>query len=106
MPTNSIVHDLHPKARDELLSTTSTSSQPTERFDPVTRPQHYNEGKIQCIDAIESACTGLTGFEGLCTGTAIKYIWRWKKKEKPAEDIRKAIWYLNRLLETIEATEN
>ena len=54
-----------------------------KNFDPVDRPQHYNEGKIECIDAIESACIGLDGFEGVCTGNAIKYMWRWKKKAKP-----------------------
>lgn len=67
-------------------------------FDPVDRPQHYNEGKIECIDAIESACVGLDGFEGLCTGNAIKYMWRWKKKAKPTEDLKKAIYYINKLL--------
>jgi len=101
MPTSSILHDLQPEVRNRL-ETASISPQPTEAFDPVNRPQHYNEGKIECIDAIESACTGLTGFEGLCTGTAIKYIWRWKKKEKPAQDIHKAIWYLERLLKHLE----
>lgn len=69
-----------------------------KNFDPVDRPQHYNEGKIECIDAIESACVGLDGFEGLCTGNAIKYMWRWKKKAKPTEDLKKAIYYINKLL--------
>lgn len=102
MPTSSILHDLQPEARDALLA---IGTQDAENFDPVNRPQHYNEGKIECIDAIESACTGLTGFEGLCTGTAIKYIWRWKKKEKPVQDIRKAIWYLERLLKHLGEKE-
>lgn len=73
-----------------------------KNFDPVERPQHYNEGKIECIDAIESACIGLDGFEGVCTGNAIKYMWRWKKKAKPAEDVKKSIWYLQRLLKYLE----
>lgn len=71
--------------------------------DRVNRPAHYTSGKIECIDAIEVATEGLSGFEGYCTGNAIKYIWRWKKKsandEIRTEDLRKASWYINRLIE-------
>lgn len=68
--------------------------------DAVNRPAHY-QGKVECIDAIESAVEGLEGLEAVCTANVIKYVWRWKKKNK-AEDIRKAIWYANKLLSVIE----
>ena len=37
----------------------------------IEKRDYYNRGKIEAIDAIESACTGLTGFEGFLTGTVL-----------------------------------
>lgn len=68
--------------------------------DPVNHPSHYTQGGIECIDAIEAACTGLTGDEGYCVGQVIKYIWRWKHKNG-LQDLEKARWYLNRLIEKV-----
>ena len=68
------------------------------KADPVNHPQHYTAGGIECIEAIKAATVGLTGIEAVCTGNAIKYMWRWKHKNG-AEDVKKAIWYLERLLE-------
>ncbi|KIL35854.1 hypothetical protein SD71_10695 [Cohnella kolymensis] len=70
--------------------------------DNVNHPSHYTAGKVECIHAIEAATSGLVGFEGYATGNTIKYLWRWKKKNG-VEDLRKAQWYLNRLIETLEA---
>lgn len=67
----------------------------------VDHPSHYNVGKIECIDAIAAATAGLEGMEAVCTGNALKYIWRWKHKNG-AEDVKKAIWYLGFLLKEIE----
>lgn len=64
--------------------------------DNVNHPSHYTMGKVECIDAIESATIGLEGMEAVCTAQALKYIWRWKYKNG-VEDINKAIWYLNKL---------
>lgn len=60
-------------------------------------PNHYKQGKVECIDCIESATSNLTGFEGFCTGNAIKYLYRWKLKGGK-QDLEKARWYLNRML--------
>lgn len=70
--------------------------------DNVNHPSHYTQGGIECIDAIKAATVGLTGIEAVCAGNAIKYMWRWKFKNG-AEDIRKAIWYLEKLLEEVES---
>lgn len=70
--------------------------------DNVNHPSHYTQGGIECIDAIKAATVGLTGIEAVCTGNAVKYMWRWKFKNG-AEDIRKAIWYLEKLLEEVES---
>ena len=74
--------------------------------DAVNHPSHYTAGGIECIEALKAATTRLTGIEAVCTANAIKYLWRWKDKNG-AEDIRKAIWYCERLLKEIgdERTE-
>lgn len=72
--------------------------------DNVNHPAHYMQGGIECIDAIKAAITGLEGMEAHCTGNAIKYLWRWKRKNG-VEDINKAIWYLERLKKEVEETK-
>ncbi len=69
--------------------------------DKINHVAHYNAGKIECIDAMEAAVVGQTAFEGVLTATAVKYLWRWKHKNG-VEDVRKAIWYLNRLIAHLE----
>lgn len=64
--------------------------------DPVNKPKHY-QGKVECIDAIESAIGELNGMEAMCTGNAIKYLYRWKQKGG-LEDLRKAKWYIDKII--------
>ena len=68
------------------------------KSDNVNSPSHYTDGKIEVIDFIEDKKLGF------CLGNAIKYISRAgkKDKDKESEDIRKAIWYLNRYLKELE----
>lgn len=68
--------------------------------DNVNHPAHYTAGGIECIDALAAAAEGLRGIEAVCTANAIKYLWRWKRKNG-AEDLYKAIWYINRLLQDV-----
>lgn len=74
-----------------------TTISPTPLSDPIN-PTHYRQGGIEAIDGIAAACTGLEGLEAFCTGNAIKYLWRWKRKGG-VEDLRKARWYIDRLIE-------
>ena len=75
--------------------------------DLVNYPSHYTQGKVECIDALESAVTGLSGKEAGLTWQVIKYMWRWKFKGNPVQDLEKAEFYLNRLMEHVkEAEEN
>jgi len=69
--------------------------------DPVNHPPHYTSGEIECIDAIEAAL-GPDGFRAYCRGNAIKYVWRSGLKGDADEDLRKAIWYLERILDREE----
>lgn len=59
----------------------------------VDHPSHYNIGKIEVIDAIES--WGLN----FSLGNAVKYIARADHKGKPIEDLKKARWYIEREIE-------
>ena len=68
----------------------------------VDHPDHYNTGKIEVIDLIKD----LGMAEDFCIGNAIKYISRYKHKENPLEDIKKAVWYLNYLIEILEKNNN
>ena len=62
----------------------------------VNHPKHYNTGKIEVIDAIED-------WEmGFCDGNVIKYVARHRHKGKPIEDLKKAKWYLERLIQQYE----
>lgn len=82
--------------------TNTPTNIPTEpEHDAVNHPSHYTAGGIECIEALKAATTRLTGIEAVCTANAIKYLWRWKDKNG-TEDIRKAIWYCERLLKEIE----
>ena len=63
----------------------------------VYSPDHYNQGDVECIDAIESALTP-EEFEGFCKGNIIKYVWR-ENHKGGKEDLQKAVWYLQRLIQ-------
>jgi hypothetical protein len=70
----------------------------TRGSDPVERPSHYTAGNIECIDAIKAATTQ-EEFEGFLRGNVLKYLWRCNLKSNKTEDLNKARWYLNRLIE-------
>lgn len=63
-------------------------------------PDHYRQGGIECIDAIEAALTP-EEFRGYCKGNIIKYTWRERYKGETVS-LSKARWYINRLLGKLE----
>lgn len=69
--------------------------------DPINHPTHHTQGKVECIDAIESATVGKSGFEAYCVGNVIKYLWRYEQKGGK-ESVEKAQYYLNKLLEQMK----
>jgi hypothetical protein len=58
--------------------------------DPVNHPKHYTEhpSKVECIQ--------ITEHMNFCLGNAVKYIWRADLKGDSIEDLKKAVWYINR----------
>tara|TARA_R100000030_G_scaffold96487_1_gene84684 strand:+ start:5987 stop:6289 length:303 start_codon:yes stop_codon:yes gene_type:complete len=72
--------------------------------DPVNNPFHYNEGDIECIDAMRAMADGATNVsahEAYCWQNSFKYLWRWPYKNR-VEDLKKCQWYLNRLIAELE----
>lgn len=69
--------------------------------DPVNQPQHYCQGGIETIEAIEASMSK-EAFHGFLKGNILKYVWRYEHKNG-VEDLRKAQWYLTRLVADMEA---
>lgn len=69
--------------------------------DMVNHPQHYTQGGIECIECIKAAVTNKVGIEAVCVANVIKYLFRYEEKNG-VEDIRKAKWYIERLLKELE----
>ena len=66
--------------------------------DPVNNPDHYQgDHGIECIQAI-SAQLSQEEYEGYLRGNVVKYVWRYRQKGGK-ESLRKARWYLDRLIE-------
>ena len=61
--------------------------------DPVNYPKHYTEhpSGVECIQ--------ITEHMNFCLGNAVKYIWRADLKRDAIEDLKKAVFYINREIE-------
>ena len=82
----------------ELISRPSVSNS-----DAVNHPNHYCQGGIECIKAIEASMTP-DEFQGYCKGNVMKYIWRFREKNG-LEDLKKAQVYLGWMIESKEKQE-
>lgn len=65
--------------------------------DPVNHPSHYTQGKVECLDAIESML-GERGFADYLRGQIVKYLWRIPHKNSSMQDAEKAQFYMNKLV--------
>lgn len=90
------------KLHDDMLKEAGSVVDKTN--DAVQHPSHYTQGKVECIEALESATAGLSGIEAVCTANAIKYLWRYKHKNG-VQDVKKAQWYINHLIKHLEGEE-
>lgn len=68
----------------------------------VNHPLRYTKGKVECIDALESAVAGKTPEDAICVANVIKYLWRYEEKD-PLRSLMSARWYLDRLIGKYEA---
>ena len=72
----------------------------------VSHPEHYkSETGLEVIDVIEAFTFDLKGVEATDTGNVLKYICRWKKKNG-LQDLKKAMWYLQHLIDHVECYTN
>lgn len=81
----------------ERVIKTCTGSRPQPTHDPVNSPQHYTTGNEKCPECghpIE--CIDVTEHRDFLIGNAIKYLWRAGAKDDEVQDLRKAIWYIER----------
>ena len=67
-----------------------------DKKDMVNQPPHYNNGNVECIEAIEASMSP-DEFAGYLKGNCLKYLWRYRYKGNPLTDLNKAQWYLNKL---------
>jgi len=83
-----IKHMIDPNSITELLA--------ENRMDNVNNPAHYGKGSIECIDYIKQQLGDQFGVYLL--GNCHKYLHRHKYKGSALEDLKKAQWYLNKLI--------
>lgn len=89
------------KAQRRLMQFNSSTGK-MESVDNVNHPQHYqSKSGLETIDVIEAFTEELVGGEATNTGNVLKYMCRWKSKNG-LEDLKKARWYLNRLIGIVE----
>lgn len=68
-----------------------------QSVDVVNSPPHYKTGGIEAIEGIEASMAP-EAYAGYLKGNIMKYMWRYERKGKPIEDLKKARWYLDRLI--------
>lgn len=94
-------YEAYMKARleQEEIRMKQANKQTDNVVDMVNSPPHYNQQGIECIDAIQAATD--EGFQHYLQGNIVKYIWRYRYKNGK-QDLEKAAWYLNKLIETYD----
>jgi hypothetical protein len=91
------------RIEDVLLDTALRGA--IAQADAVNSPAHYNQGGIEAIEGIEASMVP-EAYAGYLKGNIMKYLWRYEKKEKPVQDLKKARWYLDRLISALEGQKD
>ena len=68
-------------------------------YDPVSKPEHYTNTKVECIDAMIDVY-GVEAVKSFCLCNAFKYHWRCRDKNGE-EDLQKADWYMTKYKELV-----
>ena len=91
---------------DDTPTIAETAAKRSEDVKPdnVNRPAHYTSGGIECIDAMQAAF-GDEAVKDFCLCNAFKYLWRHRQKNG-VEDLKKARWYLNRMITEMEVEDD
>lgn len=102
VPKEQIIPLTNPKKAHDLINQTSKNITQT---DTVNSPSHYNQTKIEAIDIIEDVTAGYQSNVKYHIGNAIKYLIRAPFKNNTVEDLKKAVWYIQRAIEKLEGEE-
>ena len=73
--------------------------------DIVNKPAHYTQGKVECLESLQSMMSEQS-FRDFLRAQVIKYVWRSEDKGNSEIDLRKAGFYLNRLLQLQQTVDN
>lgn len=91
----------HDAFMKKMIAAEQAGKEAYGNVDMVNSPPHYNQTGIECIHAISAATDN--GFKYYLQGNIMKYLWRFDYKDKPIEDLQKAKWYLDKLIEEVMA---
>lgn len=69
-----------------------------DKKEMVNHPSHYNQGDIECIDAMIAA-KGIEKVKAFCECSVFKYDWRLGQKDAVEQEVGKMKWYLDKYLE-------
>lgn len=83
----------------DVYATKINSLPEDTKIDMVNHPQHYKTGNIECIDCISAVVSMYDGEQAYDVGQVVKYLYRAPTKQNFMQDLKKAQWYLNRLIE-------
>jgi hypothetical protein len=97
-PTQTLINWREKKVKEPIQALYYPPMKPTAQADPVNNPSHYTQGSIEVIDFIEDQKMGFH------QGNITKYVSRYRYKNG-IEDLKKAQWYLARLITLVEADE-
>ena len=64
--------------------------------DPVNHPKHYTSHPAKCSCGAGIECIQITEHMGFNLGNALKYLWRYDLENDAIEDLKKAVWYIER----------
>lgn len=68
--------------------------------DNINHLPHYETGNFECIEVMIET-QGVEAVKAFCRCNAFKYLYRAKRKND-LEDMKKAIWYMNKFVELEE----
>ena len=107
MRQNDYIDVISDKVYSQIVNEANNSKpSKSEVTEAVNHPSHY-QGKYEAIDIIEDACKSCPANMAFSYGNAIKYLLRaYKKHESPVEDLKKATWYINRIISETESKED
>jgi hypothetical protein len=93
----------HEEPKEEDMAKWNVLGVEEPESDNVNHPKHYGQGDIECIDYIADFLS-YDEYVGYLRGNIAKYLHRWRYKNG-LEDLKKAQWYLARLVEEVEIHE-